>query len=91
MSRILSRILLISGDMLGGDESLRRKVLRFTGSRRATRAILRRIDEERRRGPLLGCMIASAPARADSEYGDETDWLVRVSFASTPSPGGHHA
>ena len=91
MSRILSRILLISGDLMSGDESLRRKILRFTGSRSATRAILRRIEAERQRGPLLGCMIQSSPPDDESGYGDEFVWHLRVSHASPGEPRGSHA
>ena len=91
MSRILSRILLISGDMMSGDESLRRKILRFTGSRRATRSILSRIDAERKRGPLMGCMIQSVPQQAECGSGDESGWLLRVSYATPAEVGGSYA
>ena len=79
MSRILSRILLISGDMMSGDESLRRRILRFTGSRRATRAILSGIDAARSHGPLTGCMIQSMPPQSGGGSGDESGWVLRVS------------
>jgi hypothetical protein len=91
MTRILSRILLISGDMMAGDESLRRRILRFTGSRRATRAILSRIDAERKRDPLMGCMIQSVPPQAECGYGDESGWLLRVSRVMGRDPQGSHA
>ena len=91
MSRILSRILLISGDMMSGSESLRRKILRFTGSRRATRAILSRIEEARQQGPLMGCMIESVPARGEGGYGEEPGWLLRVSHATPGETGGSYA
>jgi hypothetical protein len=91
MSRILSRILLISGDLMGGDASLRRKILRFTGSRRATRAILSRIEVARQHGPLMGCMIEFVPARGDAGRSDETGWLLRVSHATPGGTGGSYA
>ena len=74
------RMLLISGDSLGSDATLRRKVLRFTGSRRATRAILKRIEAARAVGRIAACMVRPATTFAESDYGDESGWDVSVSY-----------
>jgi hypothetical protein len=87
----VTRVLLISGEMINGDETLRRKVLRFTGSRRATRAILKRVEAARRLGRVMSCMILPRGVTADAEYGDELGWDVRVSFADAHRTGGTHA
>ena len=86
----MTRILLLSGDIVNEKETLRRKVLRFTGSRRATRTILKRIEEARRLGGIMSCMILPRSVPADADYGDETGWDVRVSFA-TGTRGGIRA
>lgn len=87
----MTRILLISGDIVNEKETLRRKVLRFTGSRRATRVILKRIDAARRLGGVMSCMILPRGVPAESDYGDETGWDVRVSFGTGGTRGGIHA
>jgi hypothetical protein len=76
------RMLLISGDTLRSETTLRRKVLRFTGSRRATRVILGRIESARELGRVVSCLVRPAPRSGESDYGDETGWDVRVSYAS---------
>ncbi len=75
----MTRMLLISGDIEGSDEALRRRVLRFTGSRAATRAVMARIAAARRLGRILSCMvIPTSDASADAADG----WDVRVSYAA---------
>jgi hypothetical protein len=76
----LTRILLISGDGGSSEESLRRRILRFTGSRRATRTILQQLAAARMFGEILSCMILPTGS-------DESSWEVRVSFAR-PGLGG---
>jgi hypothetical protein len=74
----VDRILLISGDVITREDTLKRRVLRFTGSRRATRTIMARIDAARRLGQVMTCMIVppgSKDAGSDS-------WEVRVSYAA---------
>ncbi len=73
----MMRMLLISGDALRSDTTLRRRILKFTGSRRATRAILSRIESARRVGRVVSLMIS--PRRADAR--DDDDWDVGVSYA----------
>ena len=87
----MTRILLISGDILNGGDTLRRKVLRFTGSRGATRVILRRLDEARQLGRVMSCMVLPRSVAADGDYGDEIGWDVRVSFVNAQRRGGAHA
>lgn len=87
----MTRILLISGDLLNSGDTLRRKVLRFTGSRRATRAILKRLDAARQLGRVMSCMVVPRSAAADGDYGDEMGWDVRVSFENARRRGGAHA
>ncbi|NLG63120.1 MAG: hypothetical protein GX539_12840 [Candidatus Cloacimonetes bacterium] len=71
------RLLLISGDALRSETTLRRRILKFTGSRRATRAILRRIEHARRVGRIVS--LAISPTRPNAE--DADDWDVSVSYA----------
>ena len=82
------RMLLLSGDTLGSDVTLRRKVLRFTGSRRATRAILKRIDAARTMGRVVACMVLPAATRGESDYGDEAGWDVSVSYGGRRNARG---
>jgi hypothetical protein len=78
----LTRILLITGDVKSA-LTLRRALLRFTGSRRATRLILRRIAAARRTGRILSCMVV--PSVAASEPGaDDSGWTVGISYANGP-------
>lgn len=87
----MDRILLISGDMVTKEETLRRRVLRFTGSRKATRAIMRRIEAAQRLGDVMSCMVLPRVVGADAEYGDEFRWDVRISYAAAGARGGPHA
>ena len=80
----MTRILLISGDGGSSEESLRRRILRFTGSRRATRTILQQLASARMFGEILSCMILPTPRAEGTE---ESSWEVRVSFAR-PGLGG---
>lgn len=82
----MTRILLISGDALAREETLRRRVLRFTGSRRATRRILERISAARRLGRIMSCMVMPG-----ADVDREGSWEVRVSFTDDPVTGGQHA
>jgi hypothetical protein len=89
----VDRILLISGDIVTREESLRRRVLRFTGSPSATSVIVKRIDAAQRMGPLMTCMVLPRSAEGDLEDGDESGWEVRVSYAAAAagSEAGSHA
>jgi hypothetical protein len=87
----VDRILLISGDMVRSGETLRRRVLRFTGSRRSTRMILKRIEAAQRLGHVMSCMVLPRAVTVDSEYGDEFGWDVRVSYAAAAANGGRYA
>jgi hypothetical protein len=87
----VERILLISGDMVRSGETLRRRVLRFTGSRRATRMIMKRIEAAQRLGHIMSCMVLPRAVAVDAEYGDEFGWDVRVSYAAAGAHGGRHA
>ena len=78
----MDRILLISGDIVTREESLRRRVLRFTGSPSATSVIVKRIDAAQRMGPLMSCMVLPRSAEGGMEDGDESGWEVRVSYAA---------
>lgn len=80
----MTRILLITGEVKSA-RTLRRTLLRFTGSRRATWLILRRIAAARRTGQILSCMVVptAAPPEADS---DEFGWNVGISYANVPLP-----
>jgi len=84
----MTRILLISGTALAREDSLRRRVLRFTGSRRATRLILERIEGAKRLGRVMSCMVVP---EGSSAMNTETAWDVRVSFTDTPATGGMNA
>lgn len=84
----MERILLISGDMVSSAETLRRRVLRFTGSRRATRLIMSRIEAAQRLGQIMSCMVVPRAGAGDSE---ESRWDVRVSYAAATAHGGRHA
>jgi hypothetical protein len=75
----MTRILLITGDV-GTALSLRRTLLRFTGSRAATRMILRRIAAARRQGRVLSCMVVPTTAAPGDDATDEA-WNVGISFA----------
>jgi len=75
------RLLLISGDALRSETTLRRRILKFTGSRRATRAILRRVDSAREVGRVVSLAISPAPAPAH----DGEDWDVSASYAGSLS------
>jgi hypothetical protein len=79
------RMLLITGAHLFSDQKLRRLILRYTGSPRATRIILRRIKRAMRRGEIHTCMIHPAPGRPSSSDADDRRWEVLVSYLS-PSP-----
>lgn len=91
----MNRMLIISGDMVRSGESLRRRVLRFTGSRTATRRIVNRIDDARRMGHVMSCMVLprveSARGAAAPLIGDEHDWDVRVSYATAAVRRGGYA
>lgn len=87
----MDRILLISGDIVSRESTLRRKVLRFTGSRRATRVIIKRITAAQRLGQIMSCMVLPRAVSADADYGDELGWDVRVSYAAARARGGAHA
>lgn len=78
----MDRILLISGDIVTRQDSLRRRVLRFTGSPRATNVIVKRIDAAQRIGPLMSCMVLPRSDSGALEDGDESGWDVRVSYAA---------
>lgn len=78
----MDRILLISGDIVTREESLRRRVLRFTGSPDATSVIVKRIDAAQRMGPLMSCMVLPRSAEAGEDDGDDSGWEVRVSYAA---------
>lgn len=82
------RMLLISGETLRSEATLRRKVLRFTGSRRATRVILRRIEGARALGRVVSCLVRPTSVPGESEYGDEAGWDVSVSYAGRLSARG---
>ena len=84
----MTRILLISGVALTRDDTLRRRVLRFTGSRRATRVILDRIAGARQLGRLMSCMVV--PQGPEGRTTERT-WDVRVSFTDDSATGGQHA
>ncbi|HEU5209002.1 MAG TPA: hypothetical protein VFU06_06280 [Longimicrobiales bacterium] len=73
------RLLLISGDALRSETTLKRRILKFTGSRRATRAILTRIEHARRVGRVVS--LAISPTRADAQEAD--DWDVSASYAGS--------
>ena len=75
------RMLLLNGEVTASDQELRRRLLRFTGSRRATRAILARIDAARSLGRIVGCMVR--PILPGSESARDTDmgWEVGVTYA----------
>lgn len=87
----MDRILLITGDMVRSGETLRRRVLRFTGSRRATRMIMNRIEAAQRLGQIMSCMVVPRTGVVDPEYGDDVNWDVRVSYATAGAPGGRDA
>lgn len=87
----MERILLISGEMVRSGETLRRRVLRFTGSRKAARMIMKRIETAQRLGQVMSCMVLPRAAAVDSEYGDESGWDVRVSYAASGSGGSYAA
>lgn len=87
----MDRILLISGDIVTREPSLRRKVLRFTGSRRATRVIMKRIEAAQRLGQVMSCMVLPQPVSGEADYGDEIGWEVRISYAAAAAHGGAHA
>jgi hypothetical protein len=78
----LTRILIISGDVKSA-LSLRRTLLRFTGSRRATRLILRRIAAARQAGRILSCMIVPSVAESEPDA-DDSGWNVGISYAHGP-------
>ena len=84
----MTRILLISGVALTREETLRRRVLRFTGSRRATRLILARIAAARKLGRVMTCMIVPEDSAGRASEGT---WDVRVSFTDDSATGGLHA
>jgi dTDP-glucose pyrophosphorylase len=73
------RLLLISGDALRSETTLRRRILKFTGSRRATRVILRRVENARQVGRVVSLMVS--PTRANAR--DADDWDVSVSYAGS--------
>jgi hypothetical protein len=79
----LTRILLITGEVKSA-MTLRRTLLRFTGSRRATRLILRRIADARRTGQILSCMVVPTAASSESDSADDFGWNVGISYASGP-------
>lgn len=85
----MDRILLISGDMVKSRETLRRRVLRFTGSRKATRMIVKRIEAAQRLGQIMSCMVLPRALSGDADYGDEFGWDVRVSYAAVAHGTGH--
>ena len=87
----MDRILLISGDMIRSGDTLRRRVLRFTASRKATRLIVSRIEDAQRLGQIMSCMVLPRADNADAEYGDEFRWDVRISYAAAGAHGGRHA
>ena len=76
------RMLLITGTHLLNDRRLRHLVLRYTGSARATRVILRRIRWALRRGEIHTCMIHPAAPRPSPSEADESRWEVLVSYLS---------
>ncbi len=81
------RMLLLSGDVLRSESTLRRKVLRFTGSRRATRLILKRIEGAKALGAVVSCLVRPATAHGESDYGDESGWDVSVSYGGSATLG----
>ena len=80
----MTRILLITE--VKSARTLRRRLLRFTGSRRATWLILRRIAAARRTGRILSCMVV--PTRAADASTDDLAWNVGISYVngSTAKP-----
>jgi hypothetical protein len=82
----LTRILLISGDLVRSGPSLRRRVLRFTGSRTATRRIVERIEASREIGQVMSCLVlpksAGEPAFDAPTAAAEGGWDVQVSYAT---------
>jgi hypothetical protein len=77
----VTRILLITGEVQSA-MSLRRTLLRFTGSRRATRLILRRIAAARRTGRILSCMVVPSVAPSEQGHADDGGWNVGISYAN---------
>ena len=77
----MTRILLITGEVKSA-RTLRRTLLRFTGSRRATWLILRRIAAARRTGQILSCMVVPTAARTEPGSTDDFGWNVGISYAS---------
>lgn len=82
------RMLLLSGEVLRSETTLRRKILRFTGSRRATRVILKRIEGARALGGVASCLVRPAMVSGDGDYGDESGWDVSVSYGGGMPMGG---
>jgi len=74
----MTRILLITE--VKSARMLRRRLLRFTGSRRATWLILRRIAAARRTGRILSCMVV--PTRASDPNTDDIAWNVGISYVN---------
>ena len=77
----MTRILLITGETKSA-LTLRRTLLRFTGSRRATRLILQRIAAARRTGRILSCMVVPTAASSGSGNADDFAWNVGISYAN---------
>ena len=84
----MTRILLITGEVKSA-RTLRRTLLRFTGSRRATWLILRRIAAARRTGQILSCMVVPTAAPYEPGSPAEAGWNVGISYAnsSVAEPG----
>jgi hypothetical protein len=87
----VDRILLISGDIVTREEPLRRRVLRFTGSRSATSGIVKRIDAARRAGPVMSCMVLRRSPALDAQHDDQSEWDVRISYAPAATHAGGDA
>ena len=66
------RMLMISGRSLRTGRQVRRMVLRFTGSRRMTRAIIGRIEAAMNAGPIQSCVVLLTSAG---------EWDVQFSMA----------
>jgi hypothetical protein len=72
------RMLLITGSELLSDRRLHQLILRYTGSARETRVIVRRIRRAMRRGRIQSCLIQSAPPPEPTS--GERHWHVLVSY-----------
>ena len=82
------RMLLVNGAVVEQPTELRRRLLRFTGSRRATRAIMQRIDAARNVGHIAGLLVKTIPAAAGTTQILENTWEVGVTYATRYASAG---